>query len=191
MKNQSFRILMGLTALVLAALACNLPSRQAAMPTTPQPIPVSQEAADSLEATVIAAFEQAQSGEPITVVLNETQVTSYAAVFFAANPDLGLSAPQVFLRDGQVLVNALYVQGPIKSPVELALALSTSADGSVQAALTSVKLGSINTPDSLKESISAVVNQALSGSFGASAIGLRITSVAVGSGTLSLTGVRQ
>jgi len=190
MKNKPLRILMGLTALVFAALACNLPSRQSATP-TPQPIPVSQEAADSLEATVIAAFEQAQSGEPVTVVLDETQITSYTAVFFAANPDLGLSAPQVFLRDGQVLVNAQYIQGPIKSPVEQALSLSTSAAGNIQASLTTVKLGSINAPDSMKESISAVVNQALSGSFGASATGLRITDVAVGSGTLTLTGVRQ
>lgn len=181
---------MGLTALALAALACNLPTRQAAPP-TPQPIPISQEAADSLEATVIAAFEQVQSGEPVTVVLDESQITSYTSIFFAANPDLGLSAPQVFLRDGQVLVNAQYVQGPIKSPVELALSLNASAEGNIQASVVTIKLGSINAPDSMKESISAVVNQALSGSYGASATGLRITGITVGSGTLSLTGVRQ
>jgi hypothetical protein len=62
------------------------------------------------------------------------------------------------------------------------------AEGQLKLRLVEAKVGPIPAPELLMESLSAVLTEALTGSIGSLATGMRLTSVAIANGEMSIVG---
>jgi uncharacterized protein YpmS len=181
-RTQSWLLVLAL--LGLSVLACSLGST----PTPPaSPIPVSTEAAGQVEDLWQSAIENAQNGE-VTVVMTEEQLTSYVAVRLAEQPDPPFDDVQVFLRDGKMTLFGNATLRGITAPAQVVLSVSTTAEGRLQVSIDEADFGPVPVPQSMLETLSDGLNEMMSGDLGPQATGVRITSVAIADGQMSLTG---
>ncbi len=182
-----FRILLAVVAaLALAGLACSVGGGR--VPTPPaSPVVVSTESVGALEQTVQDALKNAQNGE-VTIVVTEQQITSYAALKLAEEPDAPIQDVQVYLRDGQIQIYGRATVRGITAPAVVKMKVGTTAEGKLDVTVADAKFGPMPVPSSLLNSLSGGINEMLSGQFGPQATGIKITSVAIGDGQMSITG---
>ena len=191
-KTYSFPIF--LLSLVLTSLACvifvggpdysNLP-----------PIPVSAEAAESIKEEVRRAVEAAADTGVITVNLTEPQITSYLAARLQTDPSLQqsdkkplITDPQVYLRDGQMQIYGKTQQGIFTANIGVIMDMGVDAKGQPQIDIASADFGPFPAPKGLKDAITAMVKEAYTGSLGPVATGLRIESISIANGVMTVTG---
>jgi hypothetical protein len=151
-------------------------------------IPVSAEAVESLrlqiEAAVLAGTE---SGE-VTLQISEDQITSYIAFRLAEQDNPALKNPQVFLRDGQMQVYGIVERGYFVANVLVALTVSVDDLGQPRIEIATADFGPFPAPDGLKQSITAVITEAYTGSLGPVATGFRLEHIDIGNGLITVTG---
>lgn len=181
-KTPSFRWV--LPFLAAAALACRA---NLGGPPLPFPPPAVSDAAatEASEAWTNSLAGAITTGQ-ITVILTEAQLTSALAARLEAQDDPLLQSPSVLLRDGTIQVYGLAQQGPFEVSVRLEITPVVSADGELGFELTSADLGPIPASEGLRAGVSSMMTEALSGSLGTLATGVRVTSVAVADGELAI-----
>jgi hypothetical protein len=171
--------------LALASLACNI---GLGGPTPPaSPIAVSTEAAGQLEDIITQAVGNSENGE-VTVVVTEEQLTSYFALKVAEDPDAPFKDIQIFLRDGQIVMHANATLRGITAPAEIRLDVTSTPEGQLDLNVADADFGPIPVPQSMLETLSAGLDEALSGQFGPQATGVKISNVVVGDGEMTITG---
>ncbi len=185
MRTLTLRVFVSSALLAAASLACSV---GLGGPTPPaSPIVVSTEAAGQLEDIITQAVGNAENGQ-VTVVVTEEQLTSYFALKMAEDPDSPFKALQIFLRDGQIVLQGdATVQG-ITAPAEIRLNVTTSAEGELDITVADADFGPMPVPQSMLEALSAGIDEMLSGQFGPQATGVRITNVVVADGQMTITG---
>jgi hypothetical protein len=183
-----------LLSLVLTSLACvvfvggpdysNLP-----------PIPVSAEAAASIKAEIQRAVEAAADTGMITVNLTEPQITSYLAARLQTDPSLQqsdkkplITDPQVYLRDGQMQIYGKTQQGLFTANIGIIVNMGVDANGQPQIDIVSADFGPFPAPKGINDVITAMVKEAYTGSLGPVATGLRIESISIANGVMTVTG---
>lgn len=172
--------------LAASALACSVGAGR--MPTPPaSPVVVSTEAVGDLEQTVQDALKNAQNGE-VTIVVTEQQITSYVAIKMAEQPDAPIQDVQVYLRDGQIQLYGTAKVGGVKAPAVVKLKVGATAEGKLDVTVSDANFGPMPVPSSLLDSLSSGINEMLSGQFGPEVTGVKIASVAIGDGQMSITG---
>ena len=179
--------------LVLTALACNINVGGPDYSTLP-PVPVSTDYAQSIQEEVQRAFEEgAQTGE-ITLNLTEQQITSYLATRLQTDPALQqdnlplVSEPQVYLRDGQMQIYGKAQRGMFNANVGVIVTVGVDAEGQPDIEIVSADFGPLPAPEGLKETIEAMVREAYTGSLGPVATGLRIETITIANGIMTVTG---
>lgn len=178
--------LLSVLALLLATLACTI---HAGGPDIPeQPIPVSTEAAASLEEQIIQAKETAMQTGVLTLQISETQLTSYLALRLQADPEAALRDPQVYLRDGQMRVYGKAYQGNFTANVAVILSVNIDEQGQPRLEITSADFGPFPVPASLRDTIQAAFQEAYTGTLGPVATGLRLESIQIADGLMTLSG---
>jgi hypothetical protein len=194
MINKTYSFPLFLLSLVLTSLACvvfvggpdysNLP-----------PIPVSAEAAESIKEEIKRAVEAAADTGVITVNLTEPQITSYLAARLQTDPSLQqsdkkplITDPQVYLRDGQMQIYGKTQQGLFTANIGIIVNMGVDANGQPQIDVTSADFGPFPAPKGLKDAITAMVKEAYTGSLGPVATGLRIESISIANGVMTVTG---
>lgn len=194
MRNKTYSFPLFLLSLVLTSLACvvfvggpdysNLP-----------PIPVSGEAAESIKAEIQRAVEAAADTGVLTVNLTEPQITSYLATRLQTDPSLQqsdkkplITDPQVYLRDGQMQIYGKTQQGIFTANIGILVNMGVDANGQPQIDVASADFGPFPAPEGLKEAITAMVKEAYTGSLGPVATGLRIESISIANGVMTVTG---
>ena len=194
MRKKTYSFPLFLLSLVLTSLACvvfvggpdysNLP-----------PIPVSAEAAESIKAEIQRAVQAAADTGVITVNLTEPQITSYLAARLQTDPSLQQSDkkpliidPQVYLRDGQMKIYGKTQQGLFTANICILVNMGVDADGQPQIEIASADFGPFPAPEGIKDAITAMVKEAYTGSLGPVATGLRIESIAIANGVMTVTG---
>jgi hypothetical protein len=183
-----------LLTLVLASLACTVFVGGPDYSSLP-PIPVSADAAASIQDELRRALEAgAQTGE-ITVNLTEPQITSYLAARLQADPGLQqsdkkplISDPQVYLRDGQMQIYGKTQQGLFVANIGIIVQVGVDPNGQPLIDVTSVDFGPFPAPEGLKNAITAMVKEAYTGSLGPVATGLRIETISISNGVMTITG---
>lgn len=183
-----------LLILVLTSLACMINvggPDYSSLPT----IPVSAEAAASIQDEIRRAIEAAAQTGVITVNLTEPQITSYLAARLQTDPSLQqsdrkplITEPQVYLRDGQMQIYGKTQQGMFTANIGIIVNMGVDANGQPQIEVTSADFGPFPAPEGLKEAITAMVREAYTGSLGPVATGLRIESIAIANGVMTVTG---
>lgn len=185
-KMTRIRILLSLSVLILSSLACTM---FVGGPEYPEgTIPVSAEALQTLQSQIQAAvLAGAESGE-ITLLITEEQITSYIAFRLAAQDNPVLTDPQVFLRDGQMQVYGKVERGYFIANVLIALNVSVDALGQPAIEIATADFGPFPAPDGLKQSLTAIVTEAYTGSLGPVATGFRLDRIDIANGLMTVTG---
>jgi hypothetical protein len=113
------RVILASVALFGASLACRM-NVGGPTPSGP-PIPISTEAAGSLQQQFKQSFEGSNQNEQLTLTINETQLTSLLAARLASLPEPFISEPQVYLRDGQIQIYGKATQSYFEANVGIIL----------------------------------------------------------------------
>ena len=173
-------------SLLFASLACQIdiggPERPGAL------IQANEQQATEVAQTWSQALDDAVSSGQVTILFNENQVSGFVTQRLQADPDPIIKDPQIYLRQGQIQVFGIFERGILKSAVLLRIEPLVDAEGQLSLQVVEVSVGPIPAPELLMESISAVLTEALTGSFGSLATGLRITSVAISEGEMAIVG---
>jgi uncharacterized protein YpmS len=135
-----------------------------------------------------SAVRAAAGSGRLTILLNETQVTSYLASRLEAQEDPLLTAPQVYLRDGMIQIHGRTHQGAFAADVLITVTPTLQPDGTISFDVTSADLGPLPAPESLRQTVSAMLTEAFTSPLGSLATGFRITTLVVDGGEVALVG---
>ena len=183
-----------LLTLILTSLACtvfvggpdysNLPA-----------IPVSAEAIQSMQDGVKRAFEEGAQTGMVILNFNEEQITSYVAARFQSDASLQqenkeplITDPQVYLRDGQMQIYGKTKQGMFTANIGIIVSVGIDENGQPKFEIVSADFGPLPAPKGLTEATAAMIREAYVGSLGPVATGLRIESISIANGIMTIIG---
>ena len=186
-------LLLFLITLILTSLACTVfvggPDYS-----DRTPIPVSNQAAESLKEEVKRAFEAGlQTGE-VTIYINESQITSVLALRLQTDQNLQqdsqplITDPQVYLRDGQMQIFGKTKQGMFTANIGIIVSVGVDETNKPKIEIISADFGPLPAPDGIKNAISAMIDEAYTGSLGPIATGLRVESISIANGIMTVVG---
>jgi len=191
MKQKAYSIF--ILTLILASLACTVfvggPDYS-----DRTPIPVSTEAAESLKEGIKKSFEAGLSTGIVIITINESQITSVLAFRLQSDPNLQqdkkplIADPQVYLRDGQMQIFGKTQQGMLTANIGIIVTMGVDENGQPKIEITSADFGPFPAPDGLKDIISTMIREAYTGSVGPVATGLRIETITIADGIMTITG---
>jgi hypothetical protein len=176
-----------IAAFGLAALACS-PSLNTGAPTPPaSPIAVSSEAAGQLEGAWGTAVANSKNGQ-VTVVMTEQELTSYAALKLTSDPNTPITEPQIYLRNGNLILYGKIKANNVTLPAALTLSVEPTAAGAVSVTITNADVGPLPVPSALRDTLAQNINDLISQNAGASNTGFKVTDVAIADGEMTVTG---
>lgn len=184
MKHKTLPIF--LSFILFMTLACTIFTGGPDYP--PQTIPVSTEAVDSLKQQIQKAVEEGAQSGMVYLFINETQITSYLAFKLQQSPDPMFTDPQVFLRDGQMRIYGKTKQGMFTANIGIILEVGTDDQGKPKLQIVSADFGPFPLPSGLNEAITAIIEEAYTGSLGPVATGFRIQTIVIADGVLAIAG---
>ena len=175
--------------LIVSTIACRI---NVGGPTaTGQPVPISTEAAGSLQQQFEQAMQNPDQNGKITLTINESQLTSLLAEKLASQTDPIITDPQVYLRDGQIQIYGKASKGYFDANVAIILTATIDPNGKPLIQITSANFGPIPVPANLTETLSSMVQDAYTGALGPTAIGFKLDSIVIAEGLMMLTGSVQ
>lgn len=155
--NKSITILLIIAVLTVTTLACNLTRRLFA---TPEPtIPVTTEAAQSLESTLESAYQQAQQTGQINFSITEEQLTSMVAMQLSQLGEQSIQNLQVHLQDGQIIVTGNVSTQGIQAPAKIVGTVTADSSGIPSFSVTSATVGPFSIPSSIINNLETQFNQ--------------------------------
>ena len=194
MKRNNSALPLFLITLLLASLACTVFVGGPDYSDLPV-IPVSKEAEQSLKDDMKRAFEEGAASGVVTLNITETQITSYLAYRMQTDQSLQqsdskplITDPQVYLRDGQMKIYGKTQQGMFAANIGIIINVGIDAAGQTKIEIASADFGPFPAPDGLKEALTAMIKEAYTGAIGPAATGLRIETVTIADGTMTITG---
>jgi hypothetical protein len=186
-------LLIFLITLILTSLACTVfvggPDYS-----DRAPIAVSTEAADSLKEEIKRAFEAGATTGEVTINITEIQITSVLALRLQTDPNMQqdskplITDPQVYLRDGQMQIFGKTQQGMFAANIGIIVSVGVDENGKPKIEIVSADFGPLPAPEGLNNAISAMIDEAYTGSVGPVATGLRIQSISIVNGVMTITG---
>jgi len=193
MKRKNISLPLFLFVLLLTSLACTIAvggpdySDRA-------PIPVSIEAAESIKDEVKRAFEAGLQTGDVTIAITETQITSLLALRLQSDQNLQqdskplITDPQVYLRDGQMQIFGKTQQGMFTANIGIIVAVRIDENGTPIIEIVSADFGPMPAPAGINNAISAMIQEAFTGSLGPVATGLRVQSISITDGIMYIVG---
>lgn len=183
-----------LITLILTSLACTIFVGGPDTSTLP-PIPVSAEAAESIKEEIKRAFEAGLATGVVTFNITEPQITSYLALRLQTDQTLQqsdktplISDPQVYLRDGQMQIYGKTQQGIFAANIGIIVSVGVDEAGQPKIEIVSADFGPFPAPEGLKDALTAIIKEAYTGSLGPVATGLRIQTIVIANGVMTITG---
>jgi len=174
-------------ALGLATLACS-PSLGIGAPTPPgSPIPVSTEAAGQLEGAWGTAVANANDGL-VMVVMTEEQLTSYATLKLTSDANSPIEDPQIYLRDGKMLLYGKVKTNNVTLPAALTLSVVPTAAGAVSVTIDAADVGPMPVPSALRDILASNLNDLIAQNAGGSNTGFKVTGIEIADGKMTITG---
>jgi hypothetical protein len=184
MKNKHLYLF--LLMLALASLACSIFVGGPDYPATP--VPFSTEAADSYRQQVEQAMTTGAETGTFNLQVNEEQLTSYLTLKMQEQAEPPFTEPQVLLRDGQMQIFGRIQRGYFYANSAIILSVGIDEAGLPKIEVVSADFGPFPAPQGINEAIGAIIAEAFTGSFGPAAIGLRLETITIADGVMTLTG---
>lgn len=182
-----------LLTLMLTSLACTVfvgGPDYSDLPT----IPVSTEITQSIQDEVARAFEEGMTTGTVTLNFTEAQLTSYIASRLQNDPTLQqdnqplITDPQVYLRDGQMQIYGKTQQSMFAANIGIIVSVGVDENGQPKIEIVSADFGPLPAPEGLKDTIEAMIREAYTGSLGPVATGLRIDTISIADGIMTISG---
>lgn len=179
--------------LIFTSLACTIfvgGPDYSSLPT----VPVSTEISQSIQDEVARAFAEGMTTGTVTLNFTEPQLTSYIASRLQTDPTMQqdnkplITDPQVYLRDGQMQIYGKTQQGLLTANIGIIISVGVDADGKPAIDIVSADFGPLPAPEGLRDTISAMVREAYTGSLGPVATGLRIETITIADGIMTISG---
>ncbi|MFZ5880569.1 MAG: hypothetical protein ACOY0R_14475 [Chloroflexota bacterium] len=184
MKKLAFPFL--ILILALASLACTVFIGGPDYPA--EVIPVSTEAAQSIQEQVRLALEAGALTGVATFQISESQLTSYLTYKLEAQSEPFMTEPKIFLRDGQMQIFGKVQRGMFAANVAVILGVVLDEAGTPSLQVLSADFGPFDAPEGLNEAISKLINEAYTGSLGPVATGFRLESISIADGLMTVSG---
>ena len=190
-KSSSFPLL--IVVLLLASLACTVSVGGPDYSDRPS-IAVSNEAAESLKEELKRAFESGIQTGQVTINITEPQITSVLAARLQSDQNLQqnsqplITDPQVYLRDGQMQIFGKTQQGMFTANIGIIVSVGVDENNAPRIEIVSADFGPLPVPDGLKTAIAAMIQEAYTGSVGPVATGLRVETISIANGIMTITG---
>lgn len=186
MNNKKCALHLALASLALASLACTIFIGGPAYPANP--IPYSPEAVESLRTHMEQAMITGAETGTVTLQINESQITSYLALKLQEQANPPFTEPQVLLRNGQMHLFGKIKRGIFTANMAIVINAGIDENGLPKMEIASADFGPFPVPAGLNSAISAVISEAYSGSLGPVATGLRIETITIADGVMTLSG---
>ena len=170
----------------LVSLACTIFIGGPAYPRTA--VVISTEAVGNFEMQLQAAQTAAVESGIITLTINESQITSLLAQKLDSQTNPIIQDPQVYLRNDEIQVYGKAYRGNFEANVRVVLKASVNTEGKPELIVSSVDFGPLPAPQGLNEVVSGLIDQAFAGSFGPAAIGIRLESINIANGVMTISG---
>lgn len=179
--------MLAMVAIFASGIACQA-DLGGPTPAAPVTQPTAQGPTD-LASAWDSALEQARQGDgQFSLTVSESELTSFLSAQLASDPSSILEDPQVTLRDGLIQLDGVAEQRFVRAGLQLTIEPEIKDDGGLTFHVLDADFGSVPLPDSVKNSISSLVSEALAGSLGSYATGVRIQSVTIEDGEMTLRG---
>jgi hypothetical protein len=194
MKQTKYALPILLITLILTSLACTIFVGGPNFSDLP-PVPVSAEAAESIKEEIRRAFEAGAQTGVVAFNLTEPQITSYLALRLQSDQALQqsdktplITNPQVYLRDGQMQIYGRTKQGIFAANIGIIVSVGVDEAGQPKIEIISADFGPFPAPGGLKDAISAIIKEAYTGPLGPVATGLRIETITIADGMMTVSG---
>lgn len=188
-KNSLTRLLLILSVLVGAALACNLPAGNTQLPPTAKPM--TTEDIQQLENQIQKTLENPNASGDVTVTLTQDQLNSIISTGMAQQSEQTITDPSVVLTNGTMEVYGKVNQSGISANLKAVLQPQVDANGTPSLQVTSMTLGAIPVPDVLKNQVATAANDALKNYLASNSTGFKVKSITITEGQMTVTGSRQ
>ena len=193
MKKTNFALPFFLLTLLLTSLACTMNVGGPDYSNLPV-VPVSTEYAQSIQDEVLRAFQDGAQTGTISLNLTEQQITSYIAAKLQSDPRLQrdgrplITEPQVYLRDGQMKIYGKTQQGMFTASIGVVVDVGVDENGQPKVDIASADFGPLPAPEGLRDTMEAIIREAYMGSLGPIATGLRIETIQIADGVMTVSG---
>jgi hypothetical protein len=181
------KLILPLLVLAAASLACQMNLGGPAIPES-MIAPASAEEVQNLENSIKSSFEAAGEGESVTFSVTEAQMTYYVAQHIGQTQASFVQNPQVFLRNGQIEIYGQAVSGNFSGNVMVVFHAVLDDNGVPALQLATADFGPLPIPAGLLDGVSAMMNEALTGTLGTSTSGFRLESITISDGVMNITG---
>ena len=188
MRKSIRTILLALTALLSASLACNFSRTQTPSPTPRPTVAVSTKSVQEFEQNLNSAAEDLQQGKQVTLIVTESQLTSLVANNFQTEGGVVLQNPQVYLRDGQVQLVGSVEQSGISLPLEILVSIRVNSAGKLDYSIDSAKLGPFPLPQAQLDQLSSELDKAIAAQLGQGEQRIILDGITIADGTMVITG---
>lgn len=183
------RLWVFLAILSLVGIACNF-TRLVSQPKA-TPIPVTTQAVLGLQQDLEAAATQLMSGQPVTLVIDESELTSLVALEMQNQSPPVLTDPQIRLRDGQMQISGKVTQAGLSLDLEMALRLSAKPDGTLDYQVASASLGGISLSQGMLDNLSQQLDVVLKDQIDPRVEMVFIQNLSIADGKLTLQGYKR
>src|SRR5689334_12507471 len=184
-KRNSLTIL--IASLVFSTLACSIFIGGPDYPA--QTITPSADEVATMQAQIQQAFTDGAQSGVVTFQITEAQLTSYLALKLQQQTDPPFTDPQILLRNGQMQMYGKVKQGYFNANMLITMNVGVDpATGLPSITIASADFGPVDAPEGVTNAISAIIAEAFTGSFGPAATGIRIETITIADGVMTLTG---
>ncbi len=193
MRQTKYALPIFLLTLLLTSLACTVFVGGPDYSSLPA-VPVSADALQSMQDEVKRAFEEGAQTGTITLNFTEEQITSYVAARLQNDTSLQqnnqplITDPQVYLRDGQMQIYGKTKQGMFTANIGIIINVGVDENGQTKIDIASADFGPLPAPKGLANAVAAMVREAYTGSLGPVATGLRIETITIANGIMTISG---
>ena len=183
------RILLILTVLVAAGLACNIPGDASTLPPTAKPM-TTEEVRD-LSEQIQKTLQQPNAAGDVTITLTQDQVNSIIAGQVQQQQDLGITDTSVVLTGGNMEIYGKVNQNNISANLKVVMQPQIDAKGEPVINIVSMSLGGLPVPDVLKERVATAAEDALTNYLNSSNNLYKVKSITIGEGQMTIVETLQ
>jgi hypothetical protein len=175
-----------LLALLLTTVACSIFIGGPEYPE--ERIPISTESTESLQTNIQDALSAGAESGFVTLEISEEQISSYVAYKLATQENPIFYDPQIYLRDDQIKIFGKVENGNFVANILITLTASIDENGKPTFIITSADFGPFPAPEGLKQTLTALITEAYTGSLGPVASGFRLESIEIQDRTMTVAG---
>lgn len=176
-------------ALAAASLACNLPGSTNRLP--PTAVLMTQEEAQQLEEKIKATLASAAPSGELTLTITQQQINAYMVSQLKGQDEPSISDPVVVLTNNQIEIYGKITQSGLSVKSKMVLQPQIDANGDPKLEVVSIDLGGLPVPDTMKNRVETMVDNALADYLAAGSNQFKVTNIAIGEGQMTVTGTSQ